>query len=41
MRTNLASNDALCLHPYLSRVIYEYYSKHSSENNRKCCFIIM
>ena len=41
MVTNLASNGALCLHPYLRRVIYEYYYKHSLENNRKCCFIII
>ena len=41
MRTNLASNGALCLHPYLWGVIYEYYHKHSLENNRKFCFIII
>ena len=39
MRTNLASNGALCLH-HLG-AIYEYYYKHSLGNNRKCCFIIV
>ena len=41
MRTNFALNGALCLHPYLRGVIYEYYYKHSLENNRKCCFVIV
>ena len=41
MRTNLASNGTLCLHPHLRGVFYEYYYKHTLENNRKCCFIII
>ena len=36
MRRNLGANDAPCLHPYVRGVIYEYYYKHSLENNRKC-----
>ena len=41
MRTNIASNGAPCLHPYLSEVIYQYYYKHTLENNRKRCFVII
>ena len=40
MRTNLAPNGALCLHPYLWGVIHEYSYKHALENNHKCCFIV-
>ena len=41
MRTNIAYNGAPCLHPYLSEVIYQYYYKHTLENNRKRCFVII